>query len=109
VNSSSRIWTPDESGGTAEAAVAAVTEPSSLQCLTMLDQSTAVVFPAPEKIEDGAKLITGKYLNQLLAVFVDFAEQNQEDVNIVSVLQLELKLKQRMKNKQVKRHLIYSN
>ncbi|OHT10244.1 hypothetical protein TRFO_04248 [Tritrichomonas foetus] len=65
---------------------------SSLQCLTKLDQSTAVKPTDDDEEESQAKLIVGKYLNQLLAVLVDFSEQNQNNMNILSLLQLEKKL-----------------
>jgi hypothetical protein len=70
------------------------TEPSSLQCLVKLDQSTAIVPIEEEKVEDSAKVITGKYLNQLLATVVSALDQTQGNPSIVSFLKLELSLHQ---------------
>ncbi|KAK8886028.1 hypothetical protein M9Y10_041487 [Tritrichomonas musculus] len=70
------------------------TEMSSLKCLTKLDQSTAVVPTENEEEEDQMKLIVGKYLNQILAVIVDFSEQNNGNLNIINLVQLEQKLNQ---------------
>ena len=72
----------------------AETEMSSLKCLTKLDQSTAVVPTENEEEEDQMKLIVGKYLNQILAVIVDFSEQNNGNMNLINLIQLEQKLNQ---------------
>ena len=70
------------------------TEISSLQCLSKLDQSTAVSPTEPENEGDEFKLPVGKYLNQILAVLVDFSEQNQNNLNILSLIKLEQRLTQ---------------
>jgi hypothetical protein len=69
------------------------TEPSSLKTLAKLDQSSAIAPIDEPPATDEGKLLTGKYLNQLLTVLVEFAEQNQEDWNVVSLSQLEQKYK----------------
>jgi hypothetical protein len=73
---------------------ASETEPSSLQCLTKLDQSNAVVPTEPENIEDAPKAITGKYLNQLLAIVVNGLQPTDGPLTILSCLKLELSLAQ---------------
>lgn len=70
------------------------TEMSSLKCLTKLKQSTAVIPDEKDKDEDEIKLIVGKYLNQLLAVIVDFSQQNNGNLNLITLLQLEERLNQ---------------
>ncbi|KAH0790184.1 hypothetical protein GPJ56_005920 [Histomonas meleagridis] len=71
-------------------------EPSSLKYLSKLSDSTAVVPNKTKDEEDQTKLIIGKYLNQILAVIVDFTEQNSNP-NILSMLQLENTLYQLFK------------
>jgi hypothetical protein len=70
------------------------TEPSSLQCLAKLGQSSAVVPVEEEKVEDTSKLIAGKYLNQLLAVVVNGIQESEGEPNIATLLQLEQSLGQ---------------
>lgn len=65
------------------------TEMSSLKCLAKLDESSAVVPDDEKEEDDQVKAIVGKYLNHLLVNIVDFAEQNQDKVDIFSMEELE--------------------
>lgn len=69
-------------------------EPTSLACLSKLDQSNAVVGEKEEEEEDTTKMIAGKYLNQILAVIVDDIQKGNGGLNLISLMDLETKLNQ---------------
>jgi hypothetical protein len=71
------------------------TEPSSLQILTKLPHAAAVDASQDPKDEDQIKAIVGKYLNQLLGLIVQSSKQGQQGLNVISMVDLELKLHQR--------------
>lgn len=70
---------------------------TSLKCLSKLDQSATVV-PNRSKDEDSnndqSKMIIGKFLNHLLTMVADFAQQNKDNCNIFTIYELEKKLTQ---------------
>lgn len=70
------------------------TEQSSLQCLVKLEQSTAVSPDSPEPEEIGVEMIIGKYLNQVLAVIVEATQEANGEMDLISLIQLAMKLKQ---------------
>ena len=71
------------------------TEPSSLNFLSKLGQSTAISNDNnTEQDEDNTKLIVGKYLNQIMAVLVAYSEENQGPLTILSLMEIENKLNQ---------------
>jgi hypothetical protein len=71
------------------------TEPSSLQVLAKLPHAVAVAASQGPKDEDQVKAIVGKYLNQLLVLIVQSSKQGEQGLNIISLVDLELKLHER--------------
>jgi hypothetical protein len=71
------------------------TEPSSLQVLTKLPHAAANNGLQEPKDDDQAKAIVAKYLNQLLELIAQSSKQGQQGPNIVTMVDLELKLHER--------------
>ena len=70
------------------------TEMSCLSCLSRLDKSSAVNPTEDEaEEEDTAKLIVGKYLNQLLALVFNYVRERDGKLELVGLLGLAEELK----------------
>lgn len=69
------------------------TEPSSLACLSRLNESSAVLPVEDEtKEDDSVRMICGKYLNQLFTTIVDDICSSDNNMNLLSLLELGRKL-----------------
>lgn len=64
---------------------------SSLQCLSKLNKSSAIVPTQPEETNTNS-IIGGKYLNQILALINEFAQQ--PNPNLITAVELEQRLNQ---------------
>lgn len=73
---------------------AAPSDPTSLKCLAMVDRSAAVAQEKGDEEESNLQNVAGKFLNQMLSVVADFAQQEKESFTIFSMLELEKKLAQ---------------
>jgi hypothetical protein len=78
------------------------TEPSSLQILTKVGDSNAVTPEAEETELDLSKAIVGKFLSQLMALVVQTARPQNRGLDLVLLVQLELKLKGVLQNAEEK-------
>jgi hypothetical protein len=76
---------------------ASQTEISSLQILSHLQYSTAMTTESDEEEADSIKIVTGKFLNELLALVVQGITKESGGVELISLIQLEFLLNELLK------------